>query len=227
MLSDSEILRNLPHVILVKNQLGEVVYTNSTSLDNCANNRAIKRQITGQDGKTYELCIYPSLEEKHYDNLTGLYTKGTFERELEHFYSTNEEEFCIVFADLDNFKLTNDTYGHLTADKILKLVANIIKKNVRTTDFASRFGGDEFVIVLKGISTELAKEKIDKIKEDISELNKSFNISKNQLQISSSFGISSSIGKDSAFDVMECADKALYKAKESKNSIAVDSGKIR
>ncbi|ACM93444.1 sensory box histidine kinase [Nautilia profundicola AmH] len=99
------------------------------------------------------------------DEMTGLYNKRFFEFILDR-YKTEDIEIGIIFIDLDNFKKINDAFGHIFGDKVLKSVANIIKKSIRDIDYAFRFGGDEFVILIFS-DYDVLKKVAKRIKEKI------------------------------------------------------------
>lgn len=224
MINAEEILKKLNSVVIVKND-NQIVYTNkSVNMELLRGNRNSSKQIIGSDGLEYEIVVYYPKYIKEYDSVTGLYSKGTFDFEAKNYYENsviNNEEFCVIFMDLDNFKKINDTYGHLNADKILRIVGKIIRNNVRSTDLCARFGGDEFVVLLKAASEEIAIKITEKIKEEISMINAEFNNSSTETIVSSSFGIASSNISNSLDAVLNAADSALYKAKENKGTIEI------
>jgi diguanylate cyclase (GGDEF)-like protein len=108
------------------------------------------------------------------DDLTGLYNRRTFftfaEMELNR-AQRSPRPLTIVFIDLDNFKAVNDNFGHEEGDRILSLVGSVLKENTRNIDIASRFGGDEFVILLSGESWEdveaTAQSTLSKLRKNL------------------------------------------------------------
>ena len=90
------------------------------------------------------------------DEMTGLYNKRFFEFIIDK-YKKNEIEIGLIFIDLDDFKILNDNYGHLFGDKVIKKTAEIIKNSIRDIDFAFRFGGDEFVVIVVARQNVLLK----------------------------------------------------------------------
>ncbi len=124
----------------------------------------------------------------------------------------------LLIIDLDNFKNINDTYGHIAGDEILKQFSNILKHNIRTNDIATRWGGDEFVITLPGVNRKDALNIADRIRSDIHSHNFFYN---NILfKVTASIGITSIENKMDINTFIDLADKALYKAKTNKNSVA-------
>ena len=227
MIGSYEILKNLDSIIIVKRD-NQIVYTNTNvDISKLQDGRATSKSVIARDGNKYEIIVYPSVDIKHYDSLTGLYSKGTFEREATNYYNTtlsSKEQFCVVFMDLDNFKKINDTFGHLNADKILKIIGTCIKKNIRVTDLCTRFGGDEFIILLKSANEDVTIRIVEEIRKKINMINNEFQQSMDNVTISVSFGIAHSSTGDNFEQVLNNADMALYKAKENKGSIEIFEG---
>ncbi len=151
------------------------------------------------------------------DQLTGLYNHN-------HFYQRLEEEFSrssryntplsMIMMDIDDFKLVNDTYGHPVGDLVLKQIARILKLYIRKADIAARYGGEEFAIILTYTSAEGAIEEAERIREMVE--NYSFE-ELGDKNLTLSLGVAtyeSGSFKDSA-ELVNLADKALYKAKRS------------
>jgi diguanylate cyclase (GGDEF)-like protein len=125
--------------------------------------------------------------------------------------------FALFFLDLDDFKVVNDSLGHLVGDELLKQVSHRIRTCVRPSDCIARFGGDEFVILVENIDKA---SNIDKIAQRIlSQLNHPFNLEHHQLFVTVSIGITiSSIGYSKSEDILRDADIAMYYAKQQGKS---------
>ncbi|MEG0275459.1 MAG: EAL domain-containing protein, partial [Coprobacillus sp.] len=104
--------------------------------------------------------------EASYDELTGIYNRRSGKTNLEDSIleaKTNEKNIVVVLYDLDNLKLTNDLYGHVQGDHMLRCIADEVKKNLREQDVFFRLSGDEFVIGMYDCSTSVANERMRKI----------------------------------------------------------------
>ena len=143
-------------------------------------------------------------EKLKQDCTTGLSTRN----ELDNYLKSLNTESVIVMCDIDNFKLINDTYGHPKGDIILKELGNIIKNNIRESDFAGRYGGEEFLIIFNTNNVELIKQRIDKINYEFANCGIIPNIS-------FSAGISLFNQSKHIKEVIDEADSALYEAKNS------------
>jgi diguanylate cyclase (GGDEF)-like protein len=118
----------------------------------------------------------------------------------------------LLFLDLDRFKPVNDTLGHAIGDELLQAVANRVHGCLRSSDTLSRYGGDEFIIVLADIAhADDALPCADKV---LAAVNAPFEIGGHRLQIGASIGIASSPhGAIDAMALMRNADRAMYHAK--------------
>jgi len=128
-------------------------------------------------------------------------------------------------VDIDYFKSVNDTFGHLTGDKVLQELAKLIKNSVRQVDVVTRFGGEEFAIILLNTSLEKASNMAERLRKTIEK--HTMLINGNKINIRISAGISG-IREDtiSEKDIVEEADKALLKAKTNgRNKVYVYMGK--
>lgn len=100
------------------------------------------------------------------DALTGLFNRWSMKTELEKAIES-ENPFCLIMCDIDDFKKINDTYGHNCGDEVLKHIAQLLSSSISKGDFVCRWGGEEFLILLNGYSTEAAEDLADKIRRTI------------------------------------------------------------
>lgn len=121
----------------------------------------------------------------------------------------------VVFIDIDHFKNINDSYGHVVGDEVLIAFASLLQNYLRDTDYAGRYGGEEFVIVLPGTDRKGARVVAERIRGEMKE--KVFVDKKKSvcLKVTASFGITEYKDGDDGNIILERADSALYKAKET------------
>ncbi len=122
-------------------------------------------------------------------------------------------EYAVMMIDIDSFKSVNDRYGHMVGDEVLKGVAQRIDNQLRENDISGRFGGDEFVVFIMGISKESAFNLAENIRQDIASV---FHIIDGfQIRVSISIGISHSRGANNTLDrLLSEADQAVYVSKK-------------
>ena len=181
-------------------------------------------QLTRQSGMTiHRANVYAEvLKYATLDALTGLNNRRQMEVRLKQEVSNakrNNSSLCCMMIDVDYFKKVNDTYGHAAGDCVLKNVSEIIKNEIREYDIACRYGGEEFYIILPQTNLKeasLVAHRLRKIIED-SKINvKDANIAGVKfLKITVSIGVCEYTEKMSVEEFAQCADKALYEAKES------------
>jgi len=196
-----------------------------TSIDSLLFTLAIFDQIRDQL-KEKEIIME---REKYYidlsrtDSLTGLYNRRYLNDLIKRLEAENDEpgQSAIIMIDLDNFKSINDTYGHPVGDTMLINVSTKIKKHVRKTDIACRYGGDEFLVYLPGANALAAHIIAEGLRQDIlSDITSTETGDK--LHQTISMGITESKPGDSFDGCLLRADAALYKAKkEGKNRISI------
>jgi len=158
------------------------------------------------------------------DELTDLLNRRAFkevvERRLKHQCRTGHAG-CLVFIDLDHFKEVNDTLGHKAGDEAIILVGDKLQNIIRASDYAGRFGGDEFTLWLEDADEETAARKAQQLLDYMPDVRAK--IGNPELRLGASVGICRSApGRDLALDALsERADAALYEVKKSgKNAIA-------
>lgn len=149
----------------------------------------------------------------HNDSLTGLFNHNYLEYLLDsEFHKARQEKtnFIVMMADIDKFKSINDNYGHGIGDVVLRWVAQKLAENIRESDLAGRYGGDEFVVLLSRSSPDEALKIAQRILASVS----SITTGKLTSMVSLSIGIACQSDEDNVLQVVEKADKAMYCAKQ-------------
>ena len=164
------------------------------------------------------------------DPLTGLYNRRHFYKLAENEINRSLRYSCplsVIMCDIDHFKHINDTFGHLTGDLMLKTVAEIIKREVRTTDTSARYGGEEFIVLLPETPALEAATLGERLRKQIE--NTTVQTENHQISVTVSFGVSDylkSPGCETQENVMSefisSADQALYASKHAgRNRITI------
>lgn len=148
------------------------------------------------------------------DSLTRLFNKAAGQKYAEEYLSRGPKEngCALLVIDVDNFKNINDRYGHLFGDMVLSKAAREIERTFRPQDIVSRIGGDEFAVLIKGVSDrKLLEARCTKLLE---RLGSAFRSKELKPPLSCSIGIAlTNAGGCSYLDLFRCADQALYMAK--------------
>jgi diguanylate cyclase (GGDEF)-like protein len=166
------------------------------------------------------------------DGLTGLYNQTYFKKVLGTSILKQrrsvDQSFALVLFDLDHFKQYNDRCGHLAGDEALRLCAEIITNALREGDIAARYGGEEFALYLPNLDRHDAYVVAERIRKNIEQhvFPRQELLDNCNLTVSGGVAIFPDSG-DSAADIIEAADKELYKAKERRNCIYSFSGDRR
>ena len=150
------------------------------------------------------------------DELTGVYTRRHLMELLEHEYhriSRGGARFSVAMLDIDYFKSVNDTYGHLTGDEVLRTVSDVIANSLRSADFCGRYGGEEFLLVMTQTNINGALLCAERIRSTIEQSR--FPNMGADFRVTVSLGVTEFGGKEDIPTMIERADKALYRAKET------------
>lgn len=156
------------------------------------------------------------------DRLTGVSNRLALDEylKLTEKLPNHFENICLIIIDIDNFKQVNDTHGHIFGDNVIVAVADCLKENVRHSDLIIRFGGDEFLVVMQNIEFDKAVASAEKIRTAVASLDLIDPENKEKLNISVSIGVA--VGARTWMDLLEKADKSLFKSKEGgKNLVSV------
>lgn len=162
------------------------------------------------------------------DRLTGVNNRNNYDIQLPlemERATRNRKSLAFLIMDIDDFKFFNDKYGHDTGDKVLKLVAETVRKHLRKIDQLFRFGGEEFIAMLPGAGREAAERTAERIREVVAD-------TKLTIDDGSSLGITISIGgcifpvdAGDEEELFRKADQAMYRAKrEGKNRVSFFGG---
>jgi len=151
-------------------------------------------------------------KETETDQLTGLLNKKAINRTLFEIFEQsrfkNGNKLTLMVIDIDFFKNINDSFGHAAGDQVLQEIASTIAQNIRSEDLAGRWGGEEFVVILKDTTIEEGHAKADDLRKTIEKQKAYLNI-----KVSVSIGVACHIKGESAKDLFQRADQALYRAK--------------
>lgn len=196
--------------IVERDQHGEPIRFAGTHSD-ITHLKEIEKSLEISNQKLKELSLI--------DGLTGLRNRRALDEHLTQqwgYLTRKQIPFSILMIDIEFFKEFNDFYGHLVGDDCLAQISKTLIENVkRTNDIACRYGGEEFVIIYSGIIEDQALEFANQIKQEIEELKIPHQGSKCSEYITVSIGVNycDSLHCNSAYDVINQADQALYMAK--------------
>lgn len=154
------------------------------------------------------------------DDLTALYNQrylpGVVGRELER-AQKEQKPFSVLFLDIDYFKSVNDSRGHLVGSKLLIEVAKLIRGTIRDEDYAFRYGGDEFVVLLPGAETQTGREVAERIRASVESTE--FLVYQKRHRLTVSIGLASYPDHArTAEEVLQMADDAMYNAKRAQRN---------
>lgn len=166
--------------------------------------------------RTHELeAAMQKLQElATHDELTGIGNRRDLNVHLDLEYQAFKRlgvPSSIAVFDLDHFKTVNDRLGHPVGDQVIKTFAQLIRREMRAVDYVARYGGDEFVLILKGIRADAAQAPLNRIREAV--LAYPWKELTQDISLSTSIGVASFHDGETADDTFRRADKALYNAK--------------
>ena len=150
------------------------------------------------------------------DPLTGLPNRAAWSERLviEHARSQQVSTgLLLAILDLDHFKSINDTYGHQAGDKVLKIIANVLRKGLRGDDFIARFGGEEFALLMPGSDLASGTRLLERLRAAVEQC--PFHFKGERVTITMSAGVAVFKPGENASQVLKRADQALYRAKEA------------
>lgn len=160
------------------------------------------------------------LHDNKHDTLTGLLNRKEFDAEIMELMAAcygdsrrdSDMDFkaCLAIMDIDHFKLVNDNHGHLYGDEVLLLFARLVEQTFRSDDLCFRFGGEEFIVVLKRVDIKLAMHVLEKFRAAVEKFN-----FPQVGRITVSIGVVEILSQELPTSIIEQADQALYYAKRN------------
>ena len=180
--------------------------------------RETARELKAARERMKQLSITDDLTETH----NYRYFMESLDLELRR-AKRYEYPISLMMLDIDHFKIYNDTYGHMTGDRVLKRVANVIKETVRHTDILARYGGEEFVGILIKTNLDEAYQVAERVRKAVEDSTIEHEETQPQGRLTVSVGISTLNSKISSLKALiKTADEALYEAKRTgRNRVAI------
>lgn len=184
-------------------------------------NSALEHQLQASrdDIQALQQDLDHARRESMLDPLTKIANRKSFDDGLDAAIAAatgGSDPLCLMMIDIDHFKTFNDTYGHQTGDQVLRLVAMLLKSNIKGKDLAARYGGEEFIAILPSTDVEgavIAAENIRRAIQAKELLKRSTN--EKLGRITASFGVAAFHPADTATSLIERADRCLYAAKHA------------
>ena len=194
-----------------------------------ANMLSVRRSLEHANEKRREMekANERLLEKSETDPLTRLANRFRLNDYLEHAFERARDDhraFAVEILDIDYFKEYNDNYGHQAGDACIVAIADELRKMQSSDTFCARYGGDEFIIIYRGMNAEEVYEKADQLRQDILNLNLTHAYSEAAKTVTISQGICQDIPVDGnkSWDFLHVADNLLYRVKKKgRNSICI------
>jgi diguanylate cyclase (GGDEF)-like protein/PAS domain S-box-containing protein len=212
-LREGEIVELADHSLLLRPDGTEIAIEDSAApILNRAGRMAgvvlIFRDVTEKRRNARELHYQAS-----HDALTGLINRHEFERRLQRVLKTSDGEHALLYLDLDQFKIVNDTCGHTAGDELLRQLATLMATQVRKRDTLARLGGDEFGVLLEHCSVEQALRLAQTLQQTVQDFR--FTCDNKHFTAGVSIGlVPIPQGGDTLAQVLSAADSACYAAKD-------------
>ncbi|RMJ03111.1 putative diguanylate cyclase YdaM [Marinobacter litoralis] len=161
-------------------------------------------------------------EQASHDAMTGLLNRRRGEFELDTLLTQSDDSrstFCVLMADIDNFKAVNDTYGHPRGDEIIKVVADILVEHTRKSDKCVRWGGEEFTVLLPFCDLDRATRIAENIRTELAAMT-----FEDIGSVTLSLGVTESTAGDTPSQILDRVDQRLYQSKRNgKNRVTSEN----
>lgn len=214
---------------VVQKKLIDTIYKIENSMKNNSdiiNDHKVKFEHLNKQIEDLQKELQVAKQEYHIDFLTQLSNRRAYHEEVEKMeknFSIFNNDYAIVFFDIDHFKNINDVYGHTCGDVVLKKFASILKELTRTEDVIARYGGEEFIALINYQDEIEVQRYLKRIKKSLKETN--FIYKESTIKLKFSAGVSHRNKYISYLEAKKIADELLYKAKHNgRDKIIFDSG---
>ncbi|BAV34275.1 diguanylate cyclase [Sulfuricaulis limicola] len=217
-LRDGHVTGSVEHVVLVRPDGSEVDVVNTAApIRSDEGGPLIGTVLVIHDVSRAQRMAKQLAHQASHDDLTGLANRREFERILTKAVNSADpgvNEHTLCYMDLDQFKIVNDTCGHIAGDELLRQFASILRSRIRETDTVARLGGDEFGILFQHCDVDVAKRIAENLLQRVKEFR--FVWKEYAFDVGVSIGlVSISSSQQSVTDIMSAADVACYAAKEA------------
>lgn len=206
--------------LVTLNEWVEIPLIAGAALESILLSLALAYRIRVLNEQTTELKIsnahYRKISE--IDQLSKLANRRAFDAKMKAMKSSSRD-FGLILFDIDHFKKFNDKYGHPAGDKVIKSLAEVLKKNMRNGDLAARIGGEEFATIIKTSDVDVLMSIANRIRSQFSQI--PFSVYDEKVYCSVSAGVASSPEVHTIRQLIDTADKALYQAKDSGRNTVV------
>lgn len=223
--SKTELLSSTEDLSVVKEVVQSII---SETRDLAEASHGLKDRLNDTSAEVNELRaeLEKMKQAAQTDALTGLLNRRAFDSEMTELIANSDEligKTFLLLLDIDHFKRVNDTYGHLVGDKVLRYTAKLLQQFVGERGMAARYGGEEMAILLRNTDTASALATANEIREALASSRLQRKDNGDPIgQITLSAGVSCLQATDSIESLIDRADSALYKAKESGRNRVID-----
>jgi len=202
-------------LILLETNVGELIFSRNRQFDEDEKAQLQTLSSTLIYPVNNALLYRKAVERAHKDPLTGIGNRAAMDKAIEQevdLASRHETPLSIIIVDIDHFKSINDTYGHITGDAVLKNITDCMVESMRRSDIIYRYGGEEFLILLRNTEQSGAKLLAERIRSSVEEVN--LNHGGGDIKITVSAGLTAFKENEDIPSLFNRCDQALLQAKQ-------------